>query len=307
MRRRVLNGSLAVVTFTVLAAVSSWPARAVTTEVAVAGALVRVDFDRAAFADGGVELLAWVRRSAQIVARYYGRFPEHPLDLRVIAESGDGVQGGTTYANPAAFMRLRLGRDVTPAQLRADWVLVHEMTHLALPDTGEEHAWLSEGIATYVEGVARVQAGNRDEADVWREELRAMPRGLPQANDRGMDHTHTWGRTYWGGAMFCLLADVEIHKRSANRFGLQDALREILARSGGLAADWPIGKVLRTGDAATGTTALEDLYARMKDTPVSPDLPAVWRSLGVEPAGATVRLDDAAPLASIRQAIMRPR
>ncbi len=307
MRRRVLNGSLAVVTFTVLAAVSSWPARAVTTEVAVAGALVRVDFDRAAFADGGVELLAWVRRSAQIVARYYGRFPEHPLDLRVIAESGDGVQGGTTYANPAAFMRLRLGRDVTPAQLRADWVLVHEMTHLALPDTGEEHAWLSEGIATYVEGVARVQAGNRDEADVWREELRAMPRGLPQANDRGMDHTHTWGRTYWGGAMFCLLADVEIHKRSANRFGLQDALREILARSGGLAADWPIGKVLRTGDAATGTTALEDLYARMKDTPVSPDLPALWRSLGVEPAGATVRLDDAAPLASIRQAIMRPR
>lgn len=307
MRRRVLNGSLAVVTFTVLAAVSSWPARAVTTEVAVAGALVRVDFDRAAFADGGVELLAWVRRSAQIVARYYGRFPEHPLDLRVIAESGDGVQGGTTYANPAAFMRLRLGRAVTPAQLRADWVLVHEMTHLALPDTGEEHAWLSEGIATYVEGVARVQAGNRDEADVWREELRAMPRGLPQANDRGMDHTHTWGRTYWGGAMFCLLADVEIHKRSANRFGLQDALREILARSGGLAADWPIGKVLRTGDAATGTTALEDLYARMKDTPVSPDLPAVWRSLGVEPAGATVRLDDAAPLASIRQAIMRPR
>ena len=58
------------------------------------------------------------------------------------------------------------------------------MTHLALPDTGEQHAWLSEGIATYVEGVARVQAGNRAETDVWAEELRAMPRGLPQADDR---------------------------------------------------------------------------------------------------------------------------
>ncbi len=217
------------------------------------------------------------------------------------------MQGGTTYANPAAYIRLRLGREVTAAQLKSDWVLVHEMTHLALPDTGGQHAWLSEGIATYVEGVARVQAGNRSEADVWAEELRAMPRGLPQADDRGMDHTHTWGRTYWGGAMFCLLADVQIHQRTANRQGLQDALRAILAQSGGLAADWPIDKVLRSGDAATGTTVLEDLYAKFKDQPVTPDLVALWRSLGVEASGTSVSINDSAPLAAVRQSIMRAR
>jgi hypothetical protein len=289
------------------AALASCAARADTTELAVAGALIRVEFTPGAFPDHGSEVLSWVRRSAQIVQGYYGRFPASPLDLRIIAETGDGVQGGTTYANPAAYIRLRLGREVTAAQLKSDWVLVHEMTHLALPDTGEQHAWLSEGIATYVEGVARVQAGNRSEADVWAEELRAMPRGLPQADDRGMDHTHTWGRTYWGGAMFCLLADVQIHQRSANRQGLQDALRAILAQSGGLAADWPIDKVLRIGDAATGTTVLEDLYAKFKDQPVSPDLVALWRSLGVEAAGTSVSLNDSAPLAAVRQSIMRAR
>ncbi len=289
------------------ATLASRAARADTTEVAVAGALVRVEFTPGAFPDHGSEVLSWVRRSAQIVQGYYGRFPASPLDLRIIAETGDGVQGGTTYANPAAYIRLRLGREVTAAQLKSDWVLVHEMTHLALPDTGEEHAWLSEGIATYVEGVARVQAGNRSEADVWAEELRAMPRGLPQADDRGMDHTHTWGRTYWGGAMFCLLADVQIHQRTANRQGLQDALRAILAQSGGLAADWPIDKVLRSGDAATGTTVLEDLYAKFKDQPVTPDLVALWRSLGVEASGTSVSINDSAPLAAVRQSIMRAR
>jgi hypothetical protein len=282
-------------------------ARADTTDLEVAGARVRVDFQPAAFADNGAEVLAWVRRSAQIVRGYYGRFPHSPLTLRVVAESGDGVQGGTTYANPDAYIRVRLGREVTAAQLKADWVLVHEMTHLALPDTGEEHAWLSEGIATYVEGVARVQAGNRSETDVWTEELHAMPRGLPQAGDRGMDHTHTWGRTYWGGAMFCLLADVQIHERSGNRQGLQEALRAILAQSGGLSADWPIEKVLRAGDAATGTTVLEDLYAQFKDQPVTPDLTGLWKSLGVEASATAVVLDDAAPLAGVRQAIMRAR
>ena len=45
--------------------------------------------------------------------------------------------------------------------------------------------------------------------------VRDMPKGLPQAGDEGLDNTDTWGRKYWGGAMFCLFADVEIRK--ANR------------------------------------------------------------------------------------------
>lgn len=294
------------------AVLSAWvacaaPAAPAARDLTIAGASVHVDYAAAEFLHGEAPLLEWVRRSGGIVAAYYARFPMSPLTLRIDALGGEGVHGGKTFANPAAVIRVGVGREVTAAQLLADWVLVHEMTHLALPDTGEEHAWLSEGLATYVEGVARVQAGNRSEADVWAEELRSMPRGLPQAADRGLDHTHTWGRTYWGGAMFCLLADVDIRRRTHNRLGLQDALRAILGASGGLSADWPIERVLRTGDAAVGVSVLEDLYAHYKDTSVSPDLMQLWRELGVEPDGDTVRLNDAAPLADIRRAIMRPR
>ncbi len=276
-------------------------------DLTIAGASVHVDYAATEFLHGDAPLLEWVRRSGGIVAAYYARFPVSPLTLRIDALAGEGVHGGKTFAKPAAFIRVGVGREVSGAELLADWVLVHEMTHLALPDTGEEHAWLSEGLATYVEGVARVQAGNRSEADVWAEELRSMPRGLPQAEDRGLDHTHTWERTYWGGAMFCLMADVDIRRRTHNRLGLQDALRAILAASGGLSADWPIERVLRTGDAAVGVSVLEELYAQFKDTAVSPDLMQLWRQLGVEPEGDTVRLNDAAPLADIRRAIMRPR
>jgi len=105
--------------------------------------------------------------------------------------------------------------------------------------------------------------------------------------------------------MFCLLADVEIRKQSHNRVGLQDALRAVARASGGLAADWPIERVLRTGDGAVGTTTLEDLYAQMKDTPVTPDLMTLWQQLGIEPEGSSVRLSDSAPLAEVRRAIMR--
>jgi hypothetical protein len=274
-------------------------------DVSVDGAAISLELDPRAFALGGESIRAWVERCAHIVARYYGRFPAKRLTVQVIAEPGDGVHGGKTWAHPDGFIRVRVGREVTTAQLLADWVLVHEMVHLALPDTGEQHAWLSEGLATYVEGVARVQAGNRSEADVWAEELRQMPLGLPQAGDRGLDHTHTWSRTYWGGAMFCLLADVQIREHSHNRFGLQDALRAVARESGGLAADWSIDRVLRTGDAAVGTGDLEQLYAQMKDRPSTPELMELWRQLGVEADGSSVRLVDDAPLAATRRAIMR--
>jgi hypothetical protein len=289
-----------------LAAAACSTSAARTIDVEAAGATIHLQLEDADFAGGSAPLIDWVRRSAAIVAGYYGRFPVQTLSLRLQSESGAGVHGGRTFANPAAYIEVRVGRAVTAEQLLNDWVLVHEMTHLALPDTGEQHAWLSEGVATYVEGVARVQAGNRAEGDVWSEELHAMPRGLPEPGDAGLDHTHSWGRTYWGGAMFCLLADVDIRERTQLKYGLQDALRAVLRASGGLAADWPIERVLRSGDEAVGTHSLEDLYARLKDQPVAPDLMDLWRRLGVEPDAATVRLSDDAPLAAVRHAIMRP-
>ena len=48
----------------------------------------------------------------------------------------------------------------------------------------------------------------------WAEDRREMPRGLPNRGEGGMDDTHTWARTYWGGALFCLQADVAIREQT---------------------------------------------------------------------------------------------
>ncbi len=257
------------------------------------------------FADTAV-LTEWAQRSAGIVAQYYGRFPVSEVRIIVIPVAGSRVAGGTTFGQPSPLIRARVGTGVAAAALLNDWVLVHEMTHLALPDIGADHAWLSEGLAVYIEGVARVQAGNRSIEDVFGEEQRSMPRGIAGPDGSGLDHDHSWGRTYWGGALFCLLADVQIHQRTHNRHGLQDAMRAVLQASGGLAADWDINKVFATADAAVGVPVLSALYAQMKDQPFNPDLPALWRSLGVEADGDSVRINDQAPLAAIRQAIFQP-
>ena len=60
---------------------------------------------------------------------------------------------------------------------------------------------------------------------------------------------------------------------------------------------------LESGDDAIGTPVLEELYEQMKSSPMKPDLPAMWKQLGVEAKGDSVEMDDHAPEASIRKAI----
>ena len=178
------------------------------------------------------------------------------------------------------------------------------MIHLAFPSMADNHHWIEEGISTYVEPVARAQVGNLAVAEVWKQFIRDMPQGQPDSGDKGLDNTPTWGRTYWGGAIFCLLADVEIREQTKNRKGLEDALRAILHAGGNITLDWKIEKALAIGDKATGTEVLEKLYRRMRDTPSPADLDELWTKLGVKLTGdGTVEFNDKAPEAAIRQAI----
>lgn len=264
-----------------------------------------------AFGPGDLQLshavvLAWVARSVHAVAGYFGQLPDPAARLLIVPTAGSGIRGGTTYGYRGAASRIQLGHDTTEAQLVRDWVLVHELVHQGMPNLDDEQHWMEEGLATYVEPIARAQAGGLSVEKVWADMLNGLPQGLPRPGDQGLDHTHTWGRTYWGGALFYLLAEIEIRRRTSNRRGLQDALGAIVAAGGNISQSWPVEKVLRTGDQGTGTHVLSELYDEMKDKPVNVDLTELWRRLGVSMREESVYFDDSAPLAPVRRAITAP-
>jgi len=111
------------------------------------------------------------------------------------------------------------------------------------------------------------------------------------------------GRTYWGGAIFCVFADVKIRRQTRNTKGLEHALRAILEAGGDIRSNWDLLEALQIGDRATGTRVLLNLYEEMKDKPVLVDLDALWADLGVRVAGQKVGFDEGAPFAAIRHAI----
>jgi hypothetical protein len=303
VRRSLLRSIGAAAAWPALAAAPAAADRPVIDELRAGGARLELQFAEGFDAVLRARARAWVQAAATIISTYLGRFPVPDVELLMIAAPGAGVRGGTTFGEPAPYVRLRVGVDTTARQFHDDWVLVHEMVHLAVPRVPRRHAWLQEGLATYAEGIARTRAGQISVPRLWAAMASDMPQGLPAYGDRGLDHTPTWGRTYWGGAIFCLLADVQIRQRSGLRLGLEHALRGVLAAGGSYAVAWPIERILAVADAAVDQDTLATLYARMKDSPAPTDLPALWRGLGVLPQGTQAAFSDDAPLAAVRRAI----
>lgn len=267
-----------------------------TVEIALApGELGRSDDD----------VVHWIEEATRDVVGFYGRLPLARVLVIVTPVEGHGAMG-KTLGNGGAAIVMTLGVLSTRHELDDDWVMTHELIHTAFPNLPRSQSWLEEGLSTYVEPIARARRGRLTSARVWTDFAQGMPQGQPEAGDRGLDHTPTWGRTYWGGAIFCLLADVEIRKATGGRRALDDALRAIVGHDGNIASRWPLAEALRVGDEATGTTVLRDLHARLGARAETIDLDRLFRELGVTPRGARAAFDDRAPLAPIRNAITAP-
>jgi hypothetical protein len=272
-------------------------------ELRVGDAALQVHFEPGRLAVGEAAVLDWIHTAAQAVSSYLGRFPVRAAHIYLRIEDGEGVSGGTTYRSQPPQVHIALGEQSTSAQLQADWVMPHELFHLGFPSLASCHHWMEEGLATYAEPLGRARIHALSAEQVWGDLVRDMPQGLPGRGDQGLDCTFGWGRTYWGGAMFWLVADVQTRLRSDNRKGIEHALRAIVAEGGTLEELWPIDRVLAVGDRAIGGDVLRRLYDDMKNKPAPVDLQALWQRLGVVSRDGRISFDERAPLSAVRRAI----
>lgn len=270
----------------------------------VGGAHFNVTFEGTEPDLGYARFEQWVVDSASMINEYYGgAFPVPSLDIRLIMSGRRSI--GFGMHNDGRWIKVYCGRRTPERGLRNDWVMVHEMLHACFPDLESRHRWMQEGTSTYVEKIVRARAGNRTDEQVWRSFAGSMHNGRPKRGDRGLDKTHTWGRTYWGGALFWLVADVDIRLRTNNEKSIRDALLTIVAEGGNGRANWSTKQVVEAGNRGTGTTAISDLYASMAKAPGDIDLDTLWKDLGVIYDEGTVTFDDDARHAHIRRAITR--
>ena len=252
------------------------------------------------------ELRAWVLQRAEIVARFYDGFPVGEAFIAIRGRRGGRVMMGRAFGLNGAVVNVDVGLVTTEAILYKDWVLIHEMIHLAFPSVPRRHHWIEEGLSTYIESVSRAQAGKLDAASVWLGLMDGIPKGLPKSGDRGLDNTPTWGRTYWGGALFSLLADIRIREATNGEKSLRDGLRGIVQAGYDITHSSDLRPVLEIADAATGVAEITALYDQMRSSPYPTEVDTLWRELGLEIVDGGIVFDDAAPRSAVRKALTSP-
>jgi hypothetical protein len=114
-------------------------------------------------------------RSANAVTAYFGHFPVAHARVYIIVSQHGRVSNGISFGNGGAHCRISVGRQATLDDLFNDWELTHEMVHFSFPSVEDRHHWIEEGIATYVEPIARASVGLMTAKRVWGEMLRDMP------------------------------------------------------------------------------------------------------------------------------------
>jgi len=246
----------------------------------------------------------WIARSARAVRDFYGAFPVPHASITVIPIAGrDSVVYGKVLPESEPNIALLVGQHATRNSLYSDWILVHELFHLGFPSFYEEGKWLDEGLATYYEPIIRVRAGLYTETELWDELSSNMPQGLPAFTSIGLENAHDFRGVYWGGAIACLLADVQARSRD-NRRGLEVGLRALREAGGNACEVWSLSDAIRTVDQALGSATLAPIAKAHAARGTAFDLAALFVALGVNhDENGAVQLSDEAPLAAVRRAI----
>jgi hypothetical protein len=270
---------------------------------------------RAAILDGfppeRMSLIApWLEMAARAVSQPGGAFPVAAAQVIVAPTSPThfpihfGHTGRSGGASIVLFMPTDLERDA----LRADWIAVHEFSHLWHPFIDRNDAWLSEGLATYLQEVLRVRAGLLPAAEAWQRlyEGARLGRGAEQSLEQEtqrMGHAHNYQIVYWAGAAIALMADVELRRVSAGQRSLDDVLAGLAKRRADFIDPVSATELLRVMDEIAGTPVFSLTAQRYRSGPL-PDLAELYAQLGLRACEHEPCAAFDAPLAWVRDAIM---
>jgi len=256
----------------------------------------------------------WIRAGAGAITTIYGSFPvPSPQVLIVpIGDGGEPVPWGEVQRGGGAAAHLFIDQRRPPGEFAADWVLVHELGHLLHPNLGENSAWLSEGLATYYQNVARARAGMLGEQAAWQKLYEGFERGRAQTRPgqdlvdatRAMREERGFMRVYWSGAAIVLLADLALRDAGSS---LDEALRRFRDCCLANAREWDSREFLRRLDELTGTKVFTDIAGRYLHSDRFPDLGPAYDRLGLLPVNGAIELDAGDASSGLRSAIMTPR
>jgi hypothetical protein len=257
-------------------------------------------------------LNAWLERAAEVASLPGGFFPVTDAQVIVVPTSPSSfpIHFGHTGRSGGASIVLFMPTDVSADDLRDDWIAVHEFSHLWHPFIVREDAWLSEGLATYLQELLRTRAGSVAPEQLWQRLYRGASLGREtqaslEHETRMMPVAHNYQRVYWAGAAIALMLDVELRRATRGELTLERMLARLRRDPVRFEHAHTARELLRALDQLAGVEVCEPLAERQLTAARFPELSGLYDELGVsiDTRGNVSQATDA-PLAWVRDAIV---
>lgn len=261
------------------------------------------------------KLSAWLKRGISALKTAYGRLPLQHFQILIFPTGAnlEAVPWGQVMRGGGDSVHLYVDETKSLAELNADWVLVHELSHLLHPYLFAGDGWLAEGLASYYQNVLRARAGLLDSDQAWKKLHAGFQRGLKQfephmtleKDTRKLMRERKYMRVYWGGAAIALLADVHLRSESGGVESLDKVLKKLskccLPTKG---QRWQAKELMQQLDETAGTTIFSSLYRAYAVEAAFPSLDSAYEKLGITISGKGSLSFDSDPN-SLHRRIMR--
>lgn len=253
----------------------------------------------------------WLRAAAIAVDSVDGGLDVPSVQLLVLQtpRRDEPVPWGMVLRGGGPAVMLQVAPDATARELSDDWTATHEFSHLLMPYVRADDTWLREGMAAYYQYVARARAGQYDEREAWEGIMRGFDRGRGDLTGRTLAEDSrrrrgAYRRLHWSGAAIVLMADAAL--RADGHAGMDQILSAIRPDFPPDGVRYGADELLAAMDGAAGRPVLVPLSERWLGSRSFPELRPLLAELGIRWDGEQLSLDEDAPLAAVRRAIMAP-
>jgi M61 glycyl aminopeptidase len=287
------------------------------------GGVLRLTILHGADAQQRTKLHDWLAHVSRAVLSAYGRLPLGDVQVLMLPISSLGlahravaaiaarpVHFGQSIRGEGNALELLVDPSRPAAEFDADWIAVHELSHLMHPYLGDRGSWLAEGLATYYQNILRARAGLLTPAQAWDRmrggfaDASAKPyhETLEEAAEN-MHRSHGFDRIYWSGAAYWLTVDRDLRRASGGKLSMELALSRFRDCCLPAYRGWRPEEFVAKLDALLGVKTFSQRYREFADMREFPDWKKLYAELGIRIDGEHLAFDAAAADAAAREAI----